>query len=74
MIAQEEILKQQGINLSPRELAIASLIAQGLTNKNIAKMLNISPWTVATHIRRIFAKLGVNSRSEMVLRLFRPMT
>jgi two-component system, NarL family, nitrate/nitrite response regulator NarL len=57
------------INLSPRELAIARLIAKGLPNKSIGDVLEISPWTVATHLRRIFGKLGVTSRAAMVARL-----
>ena len=56
-------------NLSPRESQIAALIADGATNRLIASVLDISLWTVSTHIRRIFAKLGVNSRAEMVARL-----
>lgn len=59
----------QPVELSPRELAIAHLIAQGLPNKSIGSSLNISPWTVATHLRRIFVKLGVTSRAAMVARL-----
>jgi len=55
--------------LSPRELAIARLIAKGLPNKSIGDILEISPWTVATHLRRIFIKLSVNSRAAMVARL-----
>ncbi len=55
--------------LSPRELAIAQLIAKGLPNKCIGDILEISPWTVATHLRRIFIKLSVNSRAAMVARL-----
>lgn len=42
------------INLSPREQAIAKLVAQGLPNKSIGNQLNISPWTVATYLRLIF--------------------
>ena len=57
------------INLSPRELAIARLIAKGMPNKCIGDILEISPWTVATHLRRIFVKLGVTSRAAMVARL-----
>lgn len=57
------------INLSPREQAIAKLVAQGLPNKSIAAILNISPWTVATHLRRIFGKLSVTSRTEMIAKL-----
>jgi DNA-binding CsgD family transcriptional regulator len=35
----------------------------------IADVLNISSWTVCTHLRRIFAKMGVGSRAAMVARL-----
>lgn len=59
----------QSVSLSPRELEIACLIAQGLPNKCIANSLNISPCTVSTHLRRIFIKLGVTSRAAMVARL-----
>lgn len=57
------------INISPREQAIAKLVAQGLPNKSIGNQLNISPWTVATHLRRIFFKLGVSSRTAMITQL-----
>lgn len=57
------------VSLSPRELAIAQLVAKGLPNKCIGDILEISPWTVATHIRRIFMKLCVTSRAAMVARL-----
>jgi DNA-binding CsgD family transcriptional regulator len=57
------------LSLSPRELAIARLIAKGMPNKCIGDILEISPWTVATHLRRIFVKLGVTSRAAMVARL-----
>jgi DNA-binding CsgD family transcriptional regulator len=55
--------------LSPRELEIVRMVAQGHQNKVIAVVLNISSWTVCTHLRRIFAKLGVTSRAAMVARL-----
>jgi two-component system nitrate/nitrite response regulator NarL len=57
------------VSLSPRELAIARLIAKGLPNKTISDVLEISPYTVATHLRRIFIKLDVSSRAAMVARL-----
>jgi DNA-binding CsgD family transcriptional regulator len=57
------------VNLSPRELAIGRLIAKGMPNKCIGDILEISPWTVATHLRRTFVKLGVTSRAAMVARL-----
>jgi DNA-binding CsgD family transcriptional regulator len=52
--------------LSPREREIARLVANGLPNKAIGAVLEISTWTVATHLRRIFSKLGVTSRAAMV--------
>jgi DNA-binding CsgD family transcriptional regulator len=53
-------------HLSPREREIVRLVALGHSNKIIAGVLNISSWTVCTHLRRIFAKLGVGSRAAMV--------
>jgi len=52
--------------LSPRETEIARMVAKGFPNKTIADVLEISPWTVCTHLRRIFAKLDVRSRAAMV--------
>ncbi len=57
-------------SLSPRELEIVRLVAKGHVNKTIADVLDISPWTVAAHLRRIFAKLHVTSRAAMVARVF----
>jgi DNA-binding CsgD family transcriptional regulator len=45
------------------------MVAKGHPNKVIADVLNISSWTVCTHLRRIFAKLGVGSRAAMVAQL-----
>ena len=55
--------------LSPREQEIARMVAAGYPNKTIAAVLDISSWTVGTHLRRVFAKLGVGSRAAMVARL-----
>jgi DNA-binding CsgD family transcriptional regulator len=57
------------VQLSPREQEIVRMVADGHSNKIIAKVLSISSWTVCTHLRRIFAKLGVGSRAAMVARL-----
>ena len=54
--------------LTPRELEIATLVAHGQCTKRIADKLRISEWTVQTHLRRIYAKLGVAGRAEMVFR------
>lgn len=57
------------IGLSPREQQVALMVANGRTNQAIATALEISVWTVSTHLRRIFAKLAVSSRAEMVAHL-----
>lgn len=55
--------------LSPREIEIVRLVGAGHTNKTIAVVLDISLYTVSTHLRRIFAKLGVSTRAAMVAAL-----
>jgi DNA-binding CsgD family transcriptional regulator len=57
------------LSLSPREREIVRMVALGRQNKVIAAVLNISSWTVCTHLRRIFAKLGVTSRAAMVAKV-----
>jgi DNA-binding CsgD family transcriptional regulator len=54
--------------LTERELEVATLVALGRPNKQIADKLHISEWTVSTHLRRIFAKLSVHSRAAMIYR------
>jgi len=61
--------EQPRVQLSPREQEIVRMVAQGHSNKVMADVLSISTWTVCTHLRRIFAKLGVGSRAAMVARL-----
>jgi DNA-binding CsgD family transcriptional regulator len=56
-------------SLSPREREIVRMVAAGHPNKVIADILEISSWTVSTHLRRIFAKLGVASRAAMVAKI-----
>jgi DNA-binding NarL/FixJ family response regulator len=55
-----------GSGLTPRELEVLRLLAEGLGQKRIAQALFIAPKTVATHIQRILTKLGVHSRAEAV--------
>jgi DNA-binding CsgD family transcriptional regulator len=52
--------------LSPRELEIVRLVAEDLTNAEIAERLIISPRTVTTHLDRIYTRLGINSRTALV--------
>lgn len=55
--------------LSTREREIAYLIMQGLTNKAIAVTLKLRPCTVSTYNKRLFLKLNVNTRSQLVAKL-----
>ncbi|MFE4517776.1 AAA family ATPase [Kitasatospora sp. NPDC056783] len=51
--------------LTPQEVQIAQLAAQGLSNKEIGRQLLLSPRTIGTHLYRIFPKLGITSRSQL---------
>jgi DNA-binding CsgD family transcriptional regulator/tetratricopeptide (TPR) repeat protein len=49
-------------SMTDSELAVARLVAQGLTNREVAEQLFVSPHTVSSHLRSVFAKLDINSR------------
>jgi DNA-binding CsgD family transcriptional regulator len=51
--------------MTKSELAVAQLVANGLTNREVADRLFVSPHTVSTHLRHVFAKLEVNSRVDL---------
>lgn len=53
--------------LSPREREIAELVVKGVRNQEIAAMLGIAPGTVKIHLHRIYEKLGVASRADLVI-------
>lgn len=57
-------------NLTHREQQIARLVRNGLSNKEIARDLALAQPTVKTHLLRMFRKLGVSSRTEMIGALF----
>lgn len=55
--------------LTPREVEVAQLLAEGLSNQQIADQLQIARRTVTTHVSRIFSKAGVGSRLELLRQL-----
>ncbi len=57
--------------LTPREAEILEMLGEGASNKSIAYQLDISEHTVKFHVASIFAKLGVNTRTEAVTRALR---
>lgn len=53
------------VSLTPQEDAVSALVAQGLSNREVAAELFVSTKTVQYHLTRVYAKLGVRSRSEL---------
>jgi len=58
--------KRESLGITPRELEILELIAQGLSNREIAEKLFVSENTVKTHSSRVFDKLGAKRRTQAV--------
>jgi DNA-binding CsgD family transcriptional regulator len=63
-----EIAASRFGGLTETERRLAALVAQGLTNRQVASVLFVSENTVQTHVRHIFQKLGVRSRTELAAR------
>jgi len=58
--------KREELTITPRELEILELIAQGMSNREIAEKLFVSENTVKTHSSRVFEKLGARRRTQAV--------
>jgi DNA-binding CsgD family transcriptional regulator len=63
-VVLDSVLRPLG--LSTRERQVAALVLQGRGNKDIAATLSISPWTVQDHLKAIYEKTGLGSRTELV--------
>ncbi len=59
-------LSLEKAGLTKRELEIAALIYQGISTRKIAEQINLSYHTIRNHIKHIYSKIGVSSRSEMM--------
>ena len=55
--------------LTAQQERIAGLVAEGATNREVARQLHLSPRTIDHHLRNVFARLGVRSRTELARRL-----
>jgi two-component system, NarL family, nitrate/nitrite response regulator NarL len=64
---QNNLNNQRKLNLTPRELQIASAIVEGAKNREIARKLSLSEDTVKHHLTKIFDKLGVSTRLELAM-------
>jgi predicted ATPase/DNA-binding SARP family transcriptional activator/DNA-binding CsgD family transcriptional regulator len=60
---------QPPVALTPREKEVALLVAQEMTNRQIASTLTLSEHTVATHVRNVLKKLGLHSRNQVAARV-----
>ena len=56
--------------LTPREVEVAIYVMRGLHSAEIAATLNITEQTVKDHLRAVFGKVEVNSRSELITKVF----
>ncbi|MEU3350029.1 helix-turn-helix transcriptional regulator [Streptomyces sp. NPDC037389] len=62
-----DVLAVPGHDLTPRELTVLGLLAEGLTAAGIGRRLTISPHTVNRHLEKVYRKLGTNNRVSTVL-------
>jgi DNA-binding NarL/FixJ family response regulator len=64
---REAAMREASRILTPREIEIVRMIAQGLRNRVIAERLSISEGTVKIHLHNVYEKLGIDGRLELML-------
>jgi DNA-binding CsgD family transcriptional regulator len=60
-------MREPSSPLTPRERAVAALVAEGLSNAEIAERLMLRPDTVSSHLGNILRRLGVRSRNQVAI-------
>ena len=68
------LLSGKSVKLTPRERQLMALVAQGLSNKEVAWRLEITEGTVKVYLSRLFSKAGVQNRFELALLALRNMS
>jgi len=69
---QRDLRSRPEHTLTPRELEVAQLVATGLTNKEIARVLKVSVRTAETHLLHVMTKLGLENRAQVAAWIARP--
>jgi len=71
IISIEVICRDQHVKLTPRKREVCSLLVEGLSNKQIAQQLFISPATVTNHLKELYKAFSVTSRQQLIAYLMR---
>ena len=66
LLTREAALREVARLLTPREIKVVQMLAQGLRNREIAERLFVSEGTIKVHLHRIFEKIGITSREQLV--------
>ena len=67
VVGREEAEREVSKTLTPREIEIVKMMAEGLRNRAIGDRLGISEGTVKVHLHNVYEKLGLDGRLELVL-------
>jgi DNA-binding NarL/FixJ family response regulator len=71
ILLKKNSMRRYTVELSARELDVARLIAQGLSNREISERLILSDKTVKNHVSNIFSKLNVTARTQVAIYVLR---